>query len=374
MASVAIDDRSSVPGESASRLFEEHSAALLRYCTRQLADREDAEDAVQTTFLYAFRALRRGVVPECERAWLTTIARNVCHSQRRTTHRHPEETGVDLERIALAQPDLEEVGFMDDLRAALSSLPETQRRALVLREWQGVPSSEIATELHLTEPATHALLFRARRSFTTAMTASRRPFAGLNVALLLDQLRTWAKPLFGGAVVKAAVVTTAAGVAVGGVVLEQRAVDAPSPPAAPSTVPIRIDAPVATAAAPRSSVEQRQTRASFRTGDGTASPATTRMSERRSSAPAAPAVGRETLVRPPRQAADTAPPPPATTVPSPGGLPAPIAPPPPAVPPVGVPPIAGQPPVEIPPPVEQLLPPVEVPPVPALPAPALPLL
>ena len=51
---------------------------------------------------------------------------------------------------------------MDDVRAALSSMPETQRRALVLREWHGVASNEIANDLRLSEPATHALLFRAR--------------------------------------------------------------------------------------------------------------------------------------------------------------------------------------------------------------------
>jgi RNA polymerase sigma-70 factor, ECF subfamily len=223
VASVAIEDRSVPPDEVAGRLFQEHSGWLLGFCTRQLGGRADAEDAVQATFLYAFRALRRGVVPECERAWLTTIARNVCHTQRRTSRRHPQDhTELDLDRIAVAQPDLEEAGFMDDVRAALSTLPENQRRALLMREWRGASSNEIATELHLSEPATHALLFRARKSFATAMSASGRPFAGLNVALLLDQLRSWAKPLLGGAAVKAAVVTTAAGVAIGGAVLEQR--------------------------------------------------------------------------------------------------------------------------------------------------------
>ena len=69
VASVAINDRDVSPDEAATRLLEEQSEWLLAFCTRQLRDRDDAEDAVQATFLYAFRALRRGVVPEFERAW-----------------------------------------------------------------------------------------------------------------------------------------------------------------------------------------------------------------------------------------------------------------------------------------------------------------
>lgn len=370
VASVAIEDRGVPPDEVAGRLFQEHSEWLLGFCTRRLGGRADAEDAVQATFLYAFRALRRGVVPQCERAWLTTIARNVCHTQRRTSRRHPQEHAeFDLDRIALAQPDLAETGFMDDVRAALSTLPENQRRALLMREWRGASSNEIATELHLSEPATHALLFRARRSFATAMSASGRPFAGLNVAVLLDQLRGWAKPLLGGAAVKAAVVTTAAGVAVGGAVLEQRsdeaapqrtsgtaeAVDAPSPE--------RVSQPTAVverarAGAPRAARE-RTIRAVERPVVDTAS-----------GLPAAPVDDGVTLARrPPTPATE-----PSRPAPSPGAgeapAPAPPAstPPVPALRPVELPPILGEaPPIQLPPPVDELLPPLApVPPPPRL--------
>ena len=72
-----------------------------RYCLRQLGSSADAEDAVQTTFLHALRALQRDVAPECVEAWLTVIARNVCHTHRRTLGRRGAlASDVDLDAIA----------------------------------------------------------------------------------------------------------------------------------------------------------------------------------------------------------------------------------------------------------------------------------
>ena len=375
MASVAIDDRGISPDEAASRLFEEHSEWLLAFCTRQLRDRADAEDAVQATFLYAFRALRNGVVPECERAWLTTIAKNVCHTHRRTSGRRPESAmEPDLDRIALAQPDLDEVGFMDDVRAALASLPANQRRALLRREWQGVPSSEIADELHLSAPATDALLFRARKSFASAMSASGRPFAGLNVLVLFEQLRGWLKPLLGGAAVKAAVATTAASVVVSGVVIEQQHSDSAAPP------PTRLVGSAATVAAtpgtsPGPSARATTPVVTHERQVATPSSAPTSRAVPESATPG-PTETDTTVTRvagPPKdEGAPTAPSPPVATAPSPPP-PTPAPPvdlPPVPAPPFDLPPILGEePPVQLPPPVEDLLPPVAVPPLPLPPLP-----
>src|SRR6476646_5041115 len=68
-------------------LYEEYANQIFRYCLHQLGSREEAEDAVQSTFLNAFRGLKRGVVPELEAAWLFKIAHNVCLSRRRSSWR-----------------------------------------------------------------------------------------------------------------------------------------------------------------------------------------------------------------------------------------------------------------------------------------------
>ena len=80
-----------------------------------------------------------------------------------STRSRSPQTGDDEEELLL--------GF----REALASMPEKQRQALVLREWQGVPSREIASELGLSATATHALLTRARHSFAQALTVPATP-------------------------------------------------------------------------------------------------------------------------------------------------------------------------------------------------------
>jgi RNA polymerase sigma-70 factor (ECF subfamily) len=223
----------------AARLFEAYSEQLLGYCLGQLGSRSEAEDAVQTTFLYAFRALRRGVIPECESAWLTTIARNVCHAQRRTlSRRGPLSTDVDLDTVALARPDGDEDSVLLGLKEALASIPERQRQALLLREWQGLAPREIASRLGMSGPATHALLGRARKSLAQALTLPVRPVAG--IAWLVVELRSYLKAFFTGASAKAAVAGVAiVGVGAGGVAAE-RSLAYPSPP--PAQAPV-VDRP-----------------------------------------------------------------------------------------------------------------------------------
>ena len=132
-------------------LYEQHANQIFRYCLHQLGSREEAEDAVQSTFLNAFRGLRRGVVPELESAWLFKIAHNVCLSRRRSSWRRGRiESPTDFEIVeeltpAPARRADELIGLQD----VLEQMPESQRRAILLREWQGLSYREIAEELDL---------------------------------------------------------------------------------------------------------------------------------------------------------------------------------------------------------------------------------
>ena len=58
-------------------LYQRYSSQILGFCVNQLGSRDEAEDAMQSTFLNAHRALQRGVEPEAELAWLFKIAHNV---------------------------------------------------------------------------------------------------------------------------------------------------------------------------------------------------------------------------------------------------------------------------------------------------------
>jgi RNA polymerase sigma-70 factor (ECF subfamily) len=218
-------------------MYGEYSEQLLRYCLRRRGSRPEAEDAVQTTFLYAVRALGQGVVPECEPAWLYVIARNVCREQHRAaTRRGPVAGDVDPDSLPCLRPD-DEAELLVSLREALESMPERQRHALVLREWRGLAPREIATQLGMSPPATHALLTRARHSLAQALTAPRR--AALGLGSLLWQLKPYLKPFLGGASVKAAVATVAVvSVGIGGVAADKRF------GREPATAQVQVPAPV----------------------------------------------------------------------------------------------------------------------------------
>jgi RNA polymerase sigma factor (sigma-70 family) len=203
----------------AARLYAEHADRILAYCRRHLSSGSEAEDAVQTTFLYALRALRSGVVPECESAWLHTIARNVCRWQHRTASRHPTSGSVEVEHLPCPDPD-DAREVLAELNDALESLPERQRHALVLREWRGLSANEIADHLELSAPATHALLTRARHALAQALTAPRR--AALGLAAAAYEVRSWLKAALGGASAKAAVATVAVVGAGAGAVATER--------------------------------------------------------------------------------------------------------------------------------------------------------
>src|SRR4029078_10649892 len=147
-------------------LYEEYANQIFRYCLHQLGSREEAEDAVQSTFLNAFRGIKRGVVPELESAWLFKIAHNVCLSRRRSSWRRGRiESPADFEVVeeltaAPARRSDELIGFRD----VREQMPESQRRAILLREWQGLSYREIAVELELSQAAVETLIFRARRA------------------------------------------------------------------------------------------------------------------------------------------------------------------------------------------------------------------
>ena len=238
-------DAAPARGEAA-RLYEQHRHAVFRFCLQRLNGREEADDAVQTTFMYALMSLRRGVVPEFELAWLLKIATNVCSSRRRAASRRGRvESPHDLDAIQdrLRAPEARPANA-HDLRAALGQMPESQRRAILLREWQGLTYREISDELGLSHQAVETLLFRARRTLARKLDDARAAYA-----LDLASITSFARSLFQSSAAKTAAVAAAAAASVAaGPALEHRLVRLVDPPA---THEPRAERPVGHAPAAR---------------------------------------------------------------------------------------------------------------------------
>jgi RNA polymerase sigma-70 factor (ECF subfamily) len=196
--------------ETAERLFQEHSGWIYGYCLRFLRSPEEAEDALQATYLNACRSLGAGVRPTVGSAWLLRIAQNVCLTRLRASGRrhrleHVQDVTILEETIPAPDRPAEE---LIGLTGALASLPDRQRHAILLREWQGLSHREVARRLGLTEGAAETLIFRARRSLAAALeNPGARGRRGALRALDLGGLVTAVKSFFAGS---AAVKTVAA--------------------------------------------------------------------------------------------------------------------------------------------------------------------
>ena len=151
---------------------------VLAVCRRLLPDTAEAEDAMQQTYVSAYRSLLAGSEPRRADVWLAAIARNECLDRIRTRMREPlAEHGRNGRSEA---PDaLAALIAGEELRAlsrSIEQLPAQQREALVLHEFCGLPYGEVAAAIGVSESAIGSLLFRARRSVRSAF---RRGYAVL---------------------------------------------------------------------------------------------------------------------------------------------------------------------------------------------------
>ena len=156
-------------------LYDRHARAVLGLCRLLLRDPHEAEDAAQTTFLAAHRALLRGNEPRDDAAWITTIARNECRSRIRARMQAPTMAGEEA-LLGLVDPAAGPGDAITDpgVRRALVALPESQRDAVVLHDLFDLRAREVGAALGISLPAVEALLFRARRQLRVRL----QPVAG----------------------------------------------------------------------------------------------------------------------------------------------------------------------------------------------------
>lgn len=145
------------------RLFRTYNAALVRYLTRRLGDRDWAEEVAQETFV---RALRQEHIAN-ERAWLFAVATNLVRDEARKDARRRRHLALlaeeQRERESEVEPtSVERAQEAAFARKAVDALAERDRLALLMRE-EGLDYNEIAEALDLSVGSIGTTLSRARR-------------------------------------------------------------------------------------------------------------------------------------------------------------------------------------------------------------------
>jgi RNA polymerase sigma-70 factor (ECF subfamily) len=144
-------------------LVDRHAPACLRFASRMLGSREDAEDATQEAFVRAHRALGRYDEQVRFRTWVMSILANRCRTTLLHRHRRTSRVVVDgaaVERAASPSTD-DDDELRDAIEHALARLETAQREAFVLKHVERLSYEEMSA---ITGAGISALKMRVQRA------------------------------------------------------------------------------------------------------------------------------------------------------------------------------------------------------------------
>jgi RNA polymerase sigma-70 factor (ECF subfamily) len=147
-------------------LYKQHGARLKSTAYRIVGNRQDAEDAVQETFLKAYRSINGFKGEASLGSWLFRIAVNVCYDV--TRRRKPESEFSDNGEKGTPGPTLRLA-----LEGAIQKLNPNYRTVFLLFAVEGMRHAEIASILQIPEGTSKAWLFEARKELQQLLEAKR---------------------------------------------------------------------------------------------------------------------------------------------------------------------------------------------------------
>ena len=155
------------------RIIGEHQTALTRLCYLYLHDVQLAEDAVQETFIKAYRTFERFRGEASEKTWLTRIAMRTCCDMRRSFWFRRMDRRVTPEML----PDQASEADEDEsaLTLAVMNLPRKEREVVLLYYYQDMNMNDIAAALGLTQPTVSYRLRRAREKLRQELEGREEP-------------------------------------------------------------------------------------------------------------------------------------------------------------------------------------------------------
>ncbi len=161
---VAIGDE-----KAFEQLVRKYEQAVFSTIYRYIGNRDDVEDLAQEIFLKIWRNAKKFKGKSKFSTWLYRIVVNHCINYRRKhKYKHASldemtEKGIIPESLKVT-PDWEQKRRVEFVRKAVNELPERQRMALVLSQFEGRSYKEIAEIMKVSLSSVESLIFRGRSS------------------------------------------------------------------------------------------------------------------------------------------------------------------------------------------------------------------
>ncbi len=159
--------------EAFEMLVLRHQHSVVGTVTKMLGGASDSEDIAQQVFVRVWKSASRYEPKAKFTTWLMTITRNLVFNESRRRQRarlvpmeneDEESSAKQFVDEAAEAPNVEMLGQELQLviESAITSLPENQRMAIILRRFEEMPYEDIAKVLKLSIPSVKSVLFRAR--------------------------------------------------------------------------------------------------------------------------------------------------------------------------------------------------------------------
>ena len=153
--------------QALTRMVGQYQGTLLRMCYLYLRDAIAAQDAVQETFLKAYKGYEAFRGESQERTWLMSIAINVCRDMNRSAWLRHIDRRVTPEDVPLPAPQDEEALALAE---AIRRLPNRHRDVILLYYYQDMTIKEVAEALHAAPSTILKRLNQAKDKLKTLLT------------------------------------------------------------------------------------------------------------------------------------------------------------------------------------------------------------
>ncbi|KPK62778.1 hypothetical protein AMJ83_09860 [candidate division WOR_3 bacterium SM23_42] len=149
------------------RLVHKYEQAVFNTIYRYIGNQDDVEDLAQEIFIKVWRNAKKFKGKSKFSTWLYRITANHCLNYRRKR----KHGSISLDELTehgktpnalKVEPDWEQKRRVESVRKAVDELPERQRMALVLAQYEGRSYKEIAEIMKVSLSSVESLIFRAR--------------------------------------------------------------------------------------------------------------------------------------------------------------------------------------------------------------------